>query len=588
METMPDSMWSLMMLLVMLLAMTTSAMGQNNSSNRWSSLFQAGWPVNDVVFSLAVITSNNVWVGGSFFYHIVHFNGSTWRKPQDSTRPTGGDVLAISVNQATDMTTSTVHFGGSFNQTYRYVSKATDSMGTTSVTFTNVAANVDGSVYAMTRNDNLAPVIYLGGAFSAPKRNFFWINNTIVEGPSLVPNGPVYALLVMGTNGDSVVVAGEFTSPSINIAKWANGWSNFTNDGLNYAVFALAAGSGGTIYAGGRGAVSAWDGVAWTPLGGGFNGSVFSLVYDSSNDTLYAGGSFLAIAGEKIQFVAQWQKSASKWTPLAASGSDNTPNSTVYAMALSGELLFLGGAFTNLQYLATFNTTEPATSPPPIPTPSFSPPFPPSPAVTGPTIPRTGEPMTVEPRSTPPMPSPQATVAAAVSSSKSHSSIVGPVVGAIVALLVLLCIAVIIVIIVRRRQRRQQHHTSDTELSSADSKAATIDKPSAGYMNVGELGLSEAKSPYLNVTGLDINPNPSGASPQSVPPSQDKIQYANAPSFIQESTERESNAAATVPQRHSQYANAPSFVKEVDSSKSKPSPQPRPATTQYANATGLL
>lgn len=84
--------------------------------------------------------------------------------------------------------------------------------------------------------------------------------------------------------------------------------------------------------------VARWDGMAWHPMGTGFNGTVWALARLSTGDII-AGGAFTAAGATPTRYLARWDGSA--WTEFQGGAS-----STVYALGTlpAGELL-VGGAF---------------------------------------------------------------------------------------------------------------------------------------------------------------------------------------------------------------------------------------------------
>jgi hypothetical protein len=88
--------------------------------------------------------------------------------------------------------------------------------------------------------------------------------------------------------------------------------------------------------------IAKWDGSAWSALGSGMNAggncpSVIALAVSGNN--LYAGGAFTTAGGVPANNVAKWNGSA--WSALGSG-----VNATVYALAVSGTDLYAGGAFT--------------------------------------------------------------------------------------------------------------------------------------------------------------------------------------------------------------------------------------------------
>jgi hypothetical protein len=230
--------------------------------------------------------------------------------------------------------------------------------------------------------------IYVGGSFTnagghasvnflAKWDGFTW---SAVGAPGAF-NDQVDAIVISGSN---IYVGGRFTNVAGNakadyLAKW-NGstWSALgsnvagTDGALNHWVQAIAV-SGTALYAGGfftdaGGAATAdfvakWNGAAWSGIGSDGAGggaiapttdtpspAVFSLAVSGTD--LYVGGVFSDVAGiVEADSLAKWNGSA--WSALG-SGNCNTgcgaiPGpAAVYALAVSGTDLYVGGAFDNV------------------------------------------------------------------------------------------------------------------------------------------------------------------------------------------------------------------------------------------------
>ena len=224
--------------------------------------------------------------------------------------------------------------------------------------------------------------LYVGGSFTnagghvganylAKWNGFSW---SAVGAPSAL-NDQVDAIVISGSN---VYVGGRFTNAADiakadHVAKWnGSAWSALgsnvagTNGALNTWVQALAV-SGGDLYAGGwftnaggiaqADYVAKWNGSAWSALGSvaAIAPSPFapSPAVDSlavSGTDLYVGGSFIDVAGiVEADDIAKWNGSA--WSALG-SGDCNTGcgaiDGAVYALAVSGTDLYVGGGFTNV------------------------------------------------------------------------------------------------------------------------------------------------------------------------------------------------------------------------------------------------
>jgi len=153
-------------------------------------------------------------------------------------------------------------------------------------------------------------------------------------------NGKVNAAVVF--NGQ-LVVAGEFTSPATNIARWnGSAWSSL-GTGLNGVVHGLAVFNSNLIAVGSfnnaGNNVAQWNGSAWSSLGLGTNDTVFAVtVY---NNTLRIGGKFTTAGGLNCNRVSFWN--GTQWGTM---GTPNGVNNTVYALTVFNADLIIGGQFT--------------------------------------------------------------------------------------------------------------------------------------------------------------------------------------------------------------------------------------------------
>lgn len=164
-------------------------------------------------------------------------------------------------------------------------------------------------------------------------------------------NGDVYSLAVQG---DNLIVGGYFNHAgsiaALNIAEYnisSKLWSAM-GTGARRSVGAIAVDSSGGVYAAIYNPLVSnlyydylgeWDGSNWNGFGNGLNsGYIDALTWQAG--TLYAAGSFvLTDDGSRVNYVAQLQDST--W------GSLNTGlNSAAYALAPSGDSIYVGGDFT--------------------------------------------------------------------------------------------------------------------------------------------------------------------------------------------------------------------------------------------------
>ncbi|MBI5765222.1 MAG: immunoglobulin domain-containing protein [Planctomycetes bacterium] len=138
-------------------------------------------------------------------------------------------------------------------------------------------------------------------------------------------------------DGSALYVGGHFTtaggSDAAYIASWnprTHMWSPLDSE-MNGQVNAIASfddGSGPALYVGGRfskaggfecNGIARWDGITWSPVGGGVGGT-YPFVYclkvydDGAGPALYAGGMFSSAGGIPASFVAKWD--GSKWSAV--------------------------------------------------------------------------------------------------------------------------------------------------------------------------------------------------------------------------------------------------------------------------------
>lgn len=163
---------------------------------------------------------------------------------------------------------------------------------------------------------------------------------------------------------DDLIAAGSFASiggsQKSNIAKWNGTTWLALADGLNGAVNALVVhddgvGAGPLLIAGGAftasgstslARIARWDGVGWTPLGGGLNGTVFAMLSLETKEgpRLLVAGAFTS-AGSSVpaKRVAVWN--GLEWSTLG-SGFDDGAFVEVHAlfpMEVEGQRVILAG-----------------------------------------------------------------------------------------------------------------------------------------------------------------------------------------------------------------------------------------------------
>jgi hypothetical protein len=230
-------------------------------------------------------------------------------------------------------------------------------------------------------------------------------------GDTTAINDAVYALAVSGSN---LYVGGIFDDAADiweadGIAKWnGSAWSALGSNGAGDGALTDAGASGfvaalavsyGALYVGGSfnnaagiataDNIAKWNGSAWSALGsnGAGDGAIFPSEYADliwygdvaalavSGSDLYVGGSFLDVAGiPAADYVAKWNGIG--WSALGSNGAGdgalaesedaygNVARGDVYALAVSGSDLYVGGEFANAagipaaDYVAKWNGSD--------------------------------------------------------------------------------------------------------------------------------------------------------------------------------------------------------------------------------------
>ena len=180
----------------------------------------------------------------------------------------------------------------------------------------------------------------------------------------------VFALTVFDDQlggGPALYVGGFFLNaggaPANRIAKWDGSTWSTLGTGMNEAVIALLVwddgqGGGPALYAGGNffiaggqsaGRVAKWNGVSWTPVGTGMNGTVSCFcIYDDGlggGPALYAGGQFSSAIGVPgTSRIAKWNGSA--WSGVGGGTNDQVTKMIVFDDG-SGPALWVAGYFSS-------------------------------------------------------------------------------------------------------------------------------------------------------------------------------------------------------------------------------------------------
>jgi trimeric autotransporter adhesin len=199
-----------------------------------------------------------------------------------------------------------------------------------------VRGSFDVSGYRMEYTASGAPRFVPAGAAQAECNS--WDPQFSLNGTRGTPfgSGPVYALLLSGSD---LYVGGDFTIAGNVRANYVAKFDTITN--------------------------------TWSALGSGGGNGVANIVraLAVNGSDLYVGGDFTqANVGGTVVYanrVAKFDTTTNTWSALG-SGGGNGVNNTVYALALNGSDLYMGGEFTqayvdgatvSMNYVAKFNTT---------------------------------------------------------------------------------------------------------------------------------------------------------------------------------------------------------------------------------------
>ena len=357
---------------------------------RWSHLSVGP---NNWVHSL-VMLDGELYAGGLFTKvdtmdanYIAKWNGSRWSRVGSGTDYW---IMALSAHEGA------LYAGGFFTaaggKPAKHIAKWDGKQ------WAEVGGGVDGNVYALASGTGK---LYAGGEMRRAggvlvDRVAAW------DGETWAPLGGgvddwVWAIApdpqaAAGTPAppEDVFVGGWFLAArnktdqlldTRHIARWdtkAEQWAAL-GGGTDGTVYAIDFGKD-IIYAGGdfktafntdfskvaANNIAAWDGKNWNRLGGGFNGVVYDIAYNSADDSLYAVGwftkayNFLVSDGQQpaadaepteieVNRVARWN--GSEWEPL-----DGGVNNRAFNVMLEGDKVYVAGDFSMAGDVVTYRT----------------------------------------------------------------------------------------------------------------------------------------------------------------------------------------------------------------------------------------
>ena len=140
---------------------------------------------------------------------------------------------------------------------------------------------------------------------------------------------------------------------------WENGFGDSpAANGVNDEVFALAADArrlfiGGAFTQAGDISVNnivTWDGARWQIMGtgpgvlNGVNGTVNAIAVDG--EIVFVGGQFTNAGGARVQNIARYSTNSRTWAPLGSSSGIAGDNAFVSSILIDGDNVYVGGTFT--------------------------------------------------------------------------------------------------------------------------------------------------------------------------------------------------------------------------------------------------
>ena len=392
-------------------------------TGNWSALGSngaGGGSLNGVATKIAV-SGSNVYVSGNFTNvnnggtvipeadYVAKWDGANW-SALGSNGAGDGSFIGGSYISSLAVSGTDVYVGGSFTDVNNSgtVLTAADRVAkwdgsNWSALGSNGAANgsiTSGTVYSLGVNGSN---VYVGGQFTDVNNNGSVLTtadylakwdgtNWAALGSNGAGNGALndipWAFFFSGTD---VYVGGEFMDVNNSgtpipeadyLAKWdGNNWSAIGSNGAGDGAITSKGGSfifafamqGSNLLAGGMffdlnngGTVlpqadylAKWDGVNWSSLGtaangalvGGYaNNQVYAIAVIGTD--LYVGGRFTNISNHGVNipagdYIAKWD--GANWSALGSNGAgDGAFFNSVFALAVIGTDLYVGGQFSNV------------------------------------------------------------------------------------------------------------------------------------------------------------------------------------------------------------------------------------------------
>lgn len=333
--------------------------------------------------AIAFDSNNNVYVGGSFQIAggIMVNNIAKWDPVSYTWSALGNGLNAVCNTIAYDSTNDCLFVGGGFSVAGNVQAYNIAKFDLTTNTWSALGGGLN-TVCNTIVVDSVRNKLYVGGTFtgtfsSNPQISFgriaIWEIATSTWSRFSSGFNSACNALVLDETTSILYAGGNFNSslpvnpsdPSISlqfiaqidVSSETNNWSQL-GSGVNSTCFALDIDTDNQkLYVGGQFTTSngvnpvtmrnvgCWDitSSTWSAIGSGFNTTCRTLAFDTSSQTLYAGGFFMLSGSTNVNFVAQFDTTnlSNNWQKM-----QNELSSVCYALELnSNNKLYAGGVF---------------------------------------------------------------------------------------------------------------------------------------------------------------------------------------------------------------------------------------------------
>jgi trimeric autotransporter adhesin len=355
------------------------------SGSAWERLGDGAFDgVNDTLQAL-VATGDDLYAGGYF----TRAGGAPaqriarWRQTARTWEPLDSGVSARAEYRpavhALALDGTTLYVGGEFTRAgdvvANYIARWDTRSGGWSAIDESAGRGVCNTVYAIAIDRGQ---LYVGGRFVVAGDIGAWRVARFANGEWSalgigLNNGTDNDVYALGLYRNEIYAAGRLSIAggmrANQIARWdGSSWARLGGDpqlGVDGVVRALAINGddiyvGGTFLAAGDAAssrIARWNRRtgAWTLLGSGVDGTVYALAATPTD--VYVAGRFTKAGGVAVGNIARWHVATNTWFPLGPLG-DNGIEGDVYALAVDGGKLYVGGAFESAGDIEAHNLAQ--------------------------------------------------------------------------------------------------------------------------------------------------------------------------------------------------------------------------------------